>query len=348
MPAIPLPDAETIAQWAPTALGVGTMAMAALPMIGQALAGLAGGGAGNGNSTGAAGQISNSGLTPEAQRAMQVLKLLAAAYGDGPTDDPRIAELRKELGISETGGGKTADAIKADELWKNNAANAFNTLDNQLVNYITRLAGNNQVDKEAMNKLIREVNVALAEVGTQAYTKAGHERVHQILTAALQKAHTIVSATNGNASETAAAINQLSNQYLHNIAGQQAQQGAAGATPAADRAVAVAKSKIGRPYVWAAEGPDEFDCSGLMQYSAGQAGVKIPRTASQQYNQLPKVAPQDLRPGDLIFPASRFNNGDPQHVVMYIGNGRCIEAPQPGQKVHEIALPASYYASRWT
>ncbi|MFG1792736.1 C40 family peptidase [Nocardia sp. NPDC049149] len=325
------------------------MAMAALPMIGQALAGLAGGGAGNGNPAGAASQISNSGLTPEAQRAMQVLKLLAAAYGDGPTDDPRIAQLRKELGISEMGGGKTADAIKADELWKSNFVNAFNTLDNQLANYITRLAGNNQVDKQAMEKLIREVNVALAEVGTQAYTKAGHERVHQILTAALQKAHTIVSATNGNASETAAAINLLSNQYLHNIAGQQAQQATAGATPAAERAIAVARSKVGKAdYVWAAEGPDQFDCSGLTQYSAGQAGVKIPRTASQQYNQLPKVAPQDIRPGDLIFPAKQFNNGDPQHVLMYIGGGRCIEAPQPGQKVQETGLPPSFYASRWT
>ncbi|WP_280442710.1 DUF4226 domain-containing protein [Nocardia brasiliensis] len=300
----------------------------------------------------AADEIGNAGLTPEAQRALRVLKLLAAAYGDGATSDPRVAQLRKQLGIGEAGSGKTADAIKANQLWKRNAANAFNNLDNQLANYITRVAGNNKVDRDAMHRLIREVNVSLAELGTQAYTSAGQRRVHQILTAALQKAHSIVVATHANGTDTAAAINQLTNQYLQNLAGQQTQSvaggtSAAGATPAGQRAISTALAQIGKPYVWGAEGPNSFDCSGLMQYSARAAGVQIPRTAALQYQQLPKVAPGDIRPGDLIFPASRFNNGSPKHVVMYIGNGQCIEAPQAGQTVRTIPLPASYHATRW-
>ncbi|WP_280454741.1 C40 family peptidase [Nocardia brasiliensis] len=334
------------------------MAMAALPMIGQALAGLAGAGKGGANGNGgntngnrgaaSASDTGNAGLTPEAQRAVKVLQLLAAAYGDGATSDPRITQLRKQLGVGEFGSGKTADAIQAERLWKDNAANAFNTLDNQLVSYITRIAGSNKIDRDAMYRLIREVNVALAELGTQAYTQAGQRRVHQILTDALQKAHSIVVATHANAADTATAINQLSSRYLQNLAGQQAKPVATGATQAGQQAISTALAQIGKPYVWGAEGPNSFDCSGLMQYSARAAGVQIPRTAALQYQKLPKVAPGDIRPGDLIFPASRFNGGAPKHVVMYIGNGQCIEAPQAGQTVRTLPLPASYHATRWT
>ncbi|MEU4345793.1 C40 family peptidase, partial [Nocardia sp. NPDC023852] len=120
----------------------------------------------------------------------------------------------------------------------------------------------------------------------------------------------------------------------------------AGATGAAAKAIAVALSQTGKPYVWGAEGPNSFDCSGLMQYAAAAAGVKIPRVAADQYRQLPKVNPSDIRPGDLIF--TRFGNGGPGHVVMYIGNGECIAASRSGVPIGKVPLPKSYAAARWT
>ncbi|WP_433760098.1 DUF4226 domain-containing protein [Nocardia sp. CA-135398] len=349
----PLVDPDTVAALAPAALSAGAMALGVLPMLASALAGLGSGGgngsgAGSGTGTGADGGADGSegGLSPEAQKALQALKLLAAVYGDGKTDDPEVKQLRQQLGINGTGSGATA--IKARQLFQKNAATAFNNLDNQLASYITGLAGNHKVDKKAVTALIREVNVALAELGPQAYTKAGRQKVHQILTSALQKASQIVTGSNASATDTAAAINRLTNQYLYNIAGKKYAGSAAGASTAGQKAVEVAMAQQGDPYVWGAEGPGSFDCSGLMQYAAAQAGVKIPRVASAQYQQLPKVNPADIRPGDLIFPDAQFNNGNPGHVMMYIGNGQCVEAPHTGDVVKVVKLPSGYHATRWS
>ncbi|WP_186817577.1 DUF4226 domain-containing protein, partial [Nocardia neocaledoniensis] len=191
--------------------------MTAIPSLISALTGGGGGGGGqaapvaNGTSVG-----SGAAMTPEARRALQILEALAAAYGDGDTSDPQVAALRKELGI-EPGKGKTANAVKARELFQRNAAGAFNSLDNQLATYITELAGSNKVDRAAITGLLREVNQQLAELGPLAYTKQGQQKVHQILAAALDKAHTITSTTQRNNSETAATIHKLTNQYLNDI-----------------------------------------------------------------------------------------------------------------------------------
>ncbi|WP_328404200.1 DUF4226 domain-containing protein [Nocardia sp. NBC_00403] len=220
----------------PAAATAGTMAMATLPMIASALAGLGGGGQGANGGGDGGGETTDSGLSPESERALKVLELLAKVYGDDETTDPDVEALRKELGITpgssgtggtggstgagSTGKGKTANAVRARQMFQRNAATAFGNVDNQLFRYITGLAGNNKVDKKAVLALLREVNVALAQLGPQAYTKQGQQKVRQILTAALQKAHAVVSGSNSNSTETANAISRLTNQYLFNISGQ--------------------------------------------------------------------------------------------------------------------------------
>ncbi|MEU7769662.1 NlpC/P60 family protein, partial [Nocardia sp. NPDC049190] len=121
-----------------------------------------------------------------------------------------------------------------------------------------------------------------------------------------------------------------------------------GVSGAAARAISVALAQTGKPYVFGSEGPNSFDCSGLMQYAAAAAGVRIPRIANDQYRQLPKVNPSQIRPGDLIFPESSFENGVAGHVIMYIGNGRCIAASRTGVPIGQVPLPRSYRATRWT
>ncbi|MFB7460593.1 MULTISPECIES: NlpC/P60 family protein [unclassified Streptomyces] len=93
-------------------------------------------------------------------------------------------------------------------------------------------------------------------------------------------------------------------------------------------AFAAARSALGRPYVWGANGPTGFDCSGLMQWSYGQAGVHLPRTSQEQRNAGRRIPLSEARPGDLVVYRS-----DAGHVAMYAGNGRVIHAPHPGAPV---------------
>ncbi|WP_280482250.1 DUF4226 domain-containing protein [Nocardia cyriacigeorgica] len=163
-------------------------------------------------------------LSPEAQRAIKALRLLAAAYGDGNPTDPEVIELRKMLGLTPGSGGAVTGS-RAQQLFQRTAATAFNNLDNQLAHYVSGLAGNHKVDRKKLTQLIREVNVALAELGPHAYTRDGHAKVHQILARALQKAHTIVSAGQSTTKDMAAQVQRLTAQYLWNINGQQQPSG---------------------------------------------------------------------------------------------------------------------------
>ncbi|TLS41311.1 hypothetical protein FE633_36855 [Streptomyces montanus] len=104
-----------------------------------------------------------------------------------------------------------------------------------------------------------------------------------------------------------------------------------GAAPSSSRAaaaVAAARAALGRPYIWGANGPAGFDCSGLMQWSYAQAGVGLPRTSQAQRNAGQQVPLSQARPGDLITYRS-----DASHVAMYMGNGQVIHAPYPGAPV---------------
>ncbi|MFF5156954.1 NlpC/P60 family protein [Streptomyces sp. NPDC000348] len=104
-----------------------------------------------------------------------------------------------------------------------------------------------------------------------------------------------------------------------------------GPAPASGRAaaaVAAARSALGRPYVWGAAGPSSFDCSGLTQWSYGQAGVALPRTSQAQRYAGRQVPLSEARPGDLV-----VYRPDASHVGMYMGNGQVIHAPYPGAPV---------------
>ncbi|MEU8833536.1 NlpC/P60 family protein [Streptomyces sp900116325] len=94
------------------------------------------------------------------------------------------------------------------------------------------------------------------------------------------------------------------------------------------KAVAFATAQIGKPYVWGAEGPGSYDCSGLTSQAWAAAGRPIPRTSQEQWRQLPHIAVKDMRPGDLI-----IYHGDASHVGMYIGDGAIVHAPRPGRNV---------------
>ena len=98
-----------------------------------------------------------------------------------------------------------------------------------------------------------------------------------------------------------------------------------------------AESRLGKRYVWGGNGPDVFDCSGLVQWSLAQAGVVMPRVAAEQALTGPQVPLSELEPGDLLF----FHT-DPtapdyiSHVAIYIGHGEMLQAPEPGEDVEIV------------
>jgi peptidoglycan DL-endopeptidase CwlO len=91
-------------------------------------------------------------------------------------------------------------------------------------------------------------------------------------------------------------------------------------------AVRAALSRLGRPYVWGATGPEQFDCSGLVQWAYAQAGIHLDRTTYQQINDGIPVPRSQVRPGDLVFPHAG-------HVQLAIGNNLVVEAPYSGASV---------------
>lgn len=93
-------------------------------------------------------------------------------------------------------------------------------------------------------------------------------------------------------------------------------------------AIAFATAQIGKPYVWGAEGPRSYDCSGLTSQAWARAKRPIPRTSQEQWRLLPHIAIRDMRPGDLI-----IYHSDASHVGMYVGDGAIVHAPRPGRDV---------------
>jgi cell wall-associated NlpC family hydrolase len=95
-------------------------------------------------------------------------------------------------------------------------------------------------------------------------------------------------------------------------------------------AIAFGYAHLGDPYLWGGNGP-LYDCSGLTQAAYLSAGIRLPRTAEQQWQQLPHVSETDLQPGDLVFfNAGEFVAGLPGHVGIYLGSGLMLDDPHTG------------------
>ncbi len=100
-------------------------------------------------------------------------------------------------------------------------------------------------------------------------------------------------------------------------------------SPRAQQAIQFAEAQLGKPYVYAATGPDSYDCSGLTMRAWEAAGVSMPHYSGAQYAMFPHVPLDQLQPGDLVFRGS----GGSDHVMLYIGGGLVIAAPHTGDHV---------------
>lgn len=110
------------------------------------------------------------------------------------------------------------------------------------------------------------------------------------------------------------------------------------------KVISLAKSLLGKPYVWGAQGPSSFDCSGYTYYVLkNAANITIPRVSKDQSKHGTYVSKSNLRVGDLIFfDTSGANDGNVSHAGIYIGNNEFIHASSSKGKV-VISQMSSYY-----
>ena len=107
----------------------------------------------------------------------------------------------------------------------------------------------------------------------------------------------------------------------------------------ADKAIAFARSQIGKPYVLGGAGPSTWDCSGLTLMAFESVGVHIgTHSSNDQYHRAESkhllVPYSAAQPGDLLF----YGSGDYYHVAIYSGDGNMVEAPHPGASVREVPV----------
>ncbi|MEV7902174.1 C40 family peptidase [Streptomyces anulatus] len=105
-------------------------------------------------------------------------------------------------------------------------------------------------------------------------------------------------------------------------------------------AISFARQQLGDRYILGAEGPDAWDCSSLMQAAFSKAGVKLPRVTYDQINKGVEVPIDEVKTGDLVF------YKDLSHVGLYTGNGKVLEAANPGKGVIEGPMYSKFTRAR--
>ena len=140
-------------------------------------------------------------------------------------------------------------------------------------------------------------------------------------------------------------IGYVSSQYLGTVDSGGGEN--PGQSSSADKVINIAKQQLGKTYVWGAEGPNTFDCSGFTLYSfKNGAGVNLPRVSKEQSKYGTSVSKSNLQKGDLVF-FDTDGDGVVNHVGIYIGNNEFIHASSGAGKV-VISQFNSYYNSKFT
>ena len=105
--------------------------------------------------------------------------------------------------------------------------------------------------------------------------------------------------------------------------------------------VKLAKSQVGKGYVWGGNGPDAYDCSGLVQSIYSKVGgVQLPRVTTDQVKMGTTVSMDQLQPGDLLY----WGSVDaPYHIGIYIGNNQYVHASTPDKGVVLDTISSYFY-----
>jgi cell wall-associated NlpC family hydrolase len=118
------------------------------------------------------------------------------------------------------------------------------------------------------------------------------------------------------------------------------------APDASDAAAGYAMKMVGKPYRYGGAAPSGFDCSGLVVFSYGQAGVGLPHNTDRQREMSHSIRRASLRRGDLVF--FDLEGKKNSHVGIYLGDGRFVHAPSTGKRVRTDPLDAPYWKKHFS
>lgn len=240
------------------------------------------------DSRGAAGRLARQQYQNSTDISPYVRLLLARDPQHALDEGHVIGQMARER--AETVGRLTGSEKKADGV----ARAARKALDGQLT-----LAARQKKDRDEVRKKLHDVEELLSSLSAEQVRELARFEEDEI---------------------TEAQDDLIASGALSDKDGKPSDQG--------DKAVRYALDQLGKPYKWGAEGPKEYDCSGLTSQAWGHAGTPIPRTSEEQWALLPRIPLKELRPGDLVvyFP-------DATHVGMYLGKGQIVQAPRTGEKI---------------
>lgn len=106
----------------------------------------------------------------------------------------------------------------------------------------------------------------------------------------------------------------------------------------AEDIIKTAKSKLGRPYVWGAHGPDSFDCTGFVEWTFSQHGLAVPWYTEDYYNYTKyEIKWEDLQPGDVVMLYNGEASGGIGHAGIYIGEDEFIHCSGGGVQISSLS-----------
>ncbi len=192
-------------------------------------------------------------------------------------------------------------------------------------------------NEEALSKLTGAVNLA-----EEAKKKAAdaQQRAQDATTAAQQLTDQVTKTRddlNKQIDQVEDAYEQLSGSDKDALRGEEDNSIFIAPPGAGGQAAAAAMSQRGKPYVWGAEGPNSYDCSGLTLWAYRQVGVSLPHSSRAQYGYGKSVAYGQWQPGDLLFYGG--SPGSIHHVAMYVGDGMLVHASTSGTPVKTGEAP---------
>ena len=156
----------------------------------------------------------------------------------------------------------------------------------------------------------------------------------------------VISTTNGwSKINYNGSIGYVSSQYLSSSS---TDSSTSTTSSSVNKVISLAKSLLGTSYVWGAQGPSTFDCSGFTYYVfKNAANITLPRVSQDQSTYGTYVSKSNLKVGDLVFfDTNGANDGNVSHVGIYLGNHQFIHASSSKGKV-VISEMSSYYSGAY-
>ncbi len=103
---------------------------------------------------------------------------------------------------------------------------------------------------------------------------------------------------------------------------------------------------VGKPYRYGGNTPKGFDCSGLVQYSYGRVGVKLPHGTHNLWHAFRPISRSNLQRGDLVFFTQEGKKSS--HVALYLGKDRFVHSPSGGKNVYVAGFNDPYWQRHFT